>query len=243
MFLLLSNSRILRSTIRKGYRQGGWRHNCRHLLWWSTPPCNPVHIFPGTHARDTWRLNQISAIFCTYTICIFVPNPATPNKSLVDTHWSIYFLKKIVNCVRRRQKRHKAFYANDISDNSDFYWDTGGIPFVVNNSATEIMRNKRKLLTGSLTLMSVTLETAEGMTKTTKVVGSLRLVLNNDSNKHHVYSIPRCFYDPESPLKTLGVPALGAYFDDGTYIQSPLEDDRTTIKFGGTKFNCSSVVF
>ena len=33
----------------------------------------------------------------------------------------------------------------------------------------------------------------------------------------------------------MGVPALGAYFDDGTYIWSPLEEDGTTIKSGSTE--------
>ena len=97
------------------------------------------------------------------------------------------------------------------------------------------MCNERKLFTGLLTPMIVTLETAEGLTKTSKLVGDLRLVLTNDSNKHHTYSIPGCVYDPESPLNILGVPVLSAYFDNGADIRSPLEEDGTKIKSGSTK--------
>ena len=74
------------------------------------------------------------------------------------------------------------------------------------------------MFTGPLTTMIVTLETSEGLTTTTKLVGALRLVLTADSNKHHTYSIPGCVYDPESLLKILRVPALGVYSDNGTDI-------------------------
>ena len=96
LFLLLSNSRSLRSpwpTTRRGSGRGGRRRNRHRLLWWSTTPWNSVRIFPGTISVSTWRFAQISDIFCTYTIFILVPNPARPNQSLVDTHWSIHFLK------------------------------------------------------------------------------------------------------------------------------------------------------
>ena len=54
--------------------------------------------------------------------------------------------------------------------------------------------------------MSINLETAEGMSVSTKLVGVLRLVLTYDSNKRHIYDVPGCIYDPESPLNILGVP-------------------------------------
>ena len=90
-------------------------------------------------------------------------------------------------------------------------------------------------VTGPLTPTRVTLEIAEGLTTTTKIVGALRLVLTDEINQHHAYSIHGCFYGPETPLNTLGVPALGAYFDNGADIRSPLEEDRTTMKSGSTK--------
>ena len=93
------------------------------------------------------------------------------------------------------------------------------------------------MFTGPLTTMIVTLETSEGLTTTTKLVGALRLVLTADSNKHHTYSIHGRVYDPESSPNTLGVPSLGSYFEDGADIQSPLEEDRTPIKSGSNKSN------
>ena len=112
----------------------------------------------------------------------------------------------------------KAFASSASSGDSVFSWDTYGITFVVDNAATEIMYNGRKLFTGPHTLVRAALATAEGLTTTTKLVGALRLVLTNNSNEHHTYSIPGCVYDPESPLNILGVPALGEYFDNGADI-------------------------
>ena len=86
------------------------------------------------------------------------------------------------------------------------------------------MCNDLKLFTGLLAAMIVTLETAEVLTKMTKLVGELCLVLTYNSNEHHTYSTPRCVYEPEISLKILGVPALGAYFENGADIRIPLED-------------------
>ena len=44
-----------------------------------------------------------------------------------------------------------------------FSWDTYGIPFVVDNSATDIISNERILYHGHLTPTRVTLETADGV--------------------------------------------------------------------------------
>ena len=66
--------------------------------------------------------------------------------------------------------------------------------------------------------MSVTLATTEGLTKTPKLVGALRLVLTDNRNEHYTYSTPGCIYEPESPLNILGFPSIGAYFDVGTDI-------------------------
>ena len=129
----------------------------------------------------------------------------------------------------------KAFAANTSSGDSAFSWDTDGIPFVVDNYATEIMCDERKLFTGPLTPMSVTLATDEGLITTIKLVVALRLVLTDSSNKHHTYSIPICVYDYKIPLNILGVPALGAYFDNGADIRSPLEEDGTKIQSVSTK--------
>ena len=59
--------------------------------------------------------------------------------------------------------------------------------------------------------MQITLETAEGKSVLTKLVGVLRLVLTDDRNKHHTYEIPDCVYDPQSTINILGVPCLGKF--------------------------------
>ena len=66
-----------------------------------------------------------------------------------------------------------AAYPND----EDLSWDTYGILFVVDNSATAIISKERRLFQGHLTPTRVTLETADGVSTKTQLVGILRLVL------------------------------------------------------------------
>ena len=74
-------------------------------------------------------------------------------------------LKIFVNHDRRRQKRHrhltklqiKVFAADTGEVESYFSWDTNGIPFIVDNSATAIICSERKIFTGNLSPMSITL--------------------------------------------------------------------------------------
>ena len=63
-------------------------------------------------------------------------------------------------------------YATDADPNEKiFSWDTDGIPFVVDNSATAIISNESRLFHGHLTPTRVTLETADGVGTKTQVVG------------------------------------------------------------------------
>lgn len=119
------------------------------------------------------------------------------------------------------------------SDENAFSWDTDGIPFVIDNSATGIISNVRKLFVGPLTPTRVTLETAEGTTTKTKFVGTLRLVLTDDARKHHTYDVPDCVFDPDTPINILGVPFLGKHFGDGS--SDMYEMDGTTVCSGSTK--------
>ena len=57
----------------------------------------------------------------------------------------------------------KLFTSNADPGESPFSWDTDGIPFIIDNSATDIIRNERKLFTGLLVPTKVTLETSEGV--------------------------------------------------------------------------------
>ena len=91
----------------------------------------------------------------------------------------------------------------------------------------------RKLFTGPLVPRSVTVETYQGVTTATKFVGSMRLVLTDDSNQNHVYIVPDCVYDPDTSLNILGFPARGNFFGDSTDDVSNLSaSDDTTIKSG-----------
>ena len=67
---------------------------------------------------------------------------------------------------------HIRMYATAADPNEKtFSWDTYGIPFVVDNSATAIISNERILLYGHITPKRVTLETADGVNTKTQLVG------------------------------------------------------------------------
>ena len=68
----------------------------------------------------------------------------------------------------------------------------------------------------------MTLEKAEGLTTATKLVGSIKLILTDDANKHHLNIIPCCVFDPKTPLHILVVPALGTIFGDNEDATDPL---------------------
>ena len=115
--------------------------------------------------------------------------------------WTKGITKIYTNQGQRRQQRHKTLpkmhiiaFAADVNEGDSAYsWDTDGIPFIIDNSATAIISTERKLFTGQLTPMQITLETAEGKSVSTKLVGVLRLVITDDSNKHHTYEYPTVF--------------------------------------------------
>ena len=58
-----------------------------------------------------------------------------------------------------------------------FSCDTNGIPFVVDNYATASISNEHRLFHGHLTPTRVTLETADGVSTKTQLVGICRLFL------------------------------------------------------------------
>ena len=79
------------------------------------------------------------------------------------------------------------------------------------------------------------LETAEGTSTKTHLAGSLRLVLTDDFNEHHSYVVPNCVFDPDTPMNILGIPALGAFFNDSATADSPHDKDGTTITSGASR--------
>ena len=131
---------------------------------------------------------------------------------------------------------HIRMYATAADPNEKtFSWDIDGIPFVVDNSATTIISNERRLFQGHLTPKRVTLETADRVSTKTQLVGICRLVLTNNTNIHHTYDVPVCVFDPSMPINILGVPALGMFFGDNANASSPYDEDGTTIKLGATR--------
>ena len=88
------------------------------------------------------------------------------------------------------------------------------MPFLIDNSATAIISSQQRLFTGPLISKLVTPETAKGLTTTTKLVGSMKLILTDDANNHHSYIISRCVFDPKTPVNILGVPSLGTFIGD-----------------------------
>ena len=129
----------------------------------------------------------------------------------------------------------KVFATKKDSDENAFSWDSDGIPFVIDNSATGIISNVRKLFVGPLTPTRVTLQTAEGLKTKLKYVGVMRLVLTDNANKHHTYDIPNCVFDPESPINICGIPFLGEFFGDQAKNSCITSEDGTRVTSGSTK--------
>ena len=114
-------------------------------------------------------------------------------------------------------------------------WDTDGIPFAVDNSATAIISNKRKLFTGQFTPTTIMLKISERRTTKKKIIGNIHMVLTNNGNVHHVYTITGCVLDPDVTINILGIPALGKFFGNNADVHSPITEEETTIKLDDTK--------
>ena len=116
------------------------------------------------------------------------------------------------------------------AEDDSYSFDTDGIPFIIDNSATGAICNDKSLFIGPLRPCKIVLGTAEGIQTKTRHVGTLRLKLRDDDGKEWTYDIPEVVYDPDSPFCLLGIPFLGDYFgkddrpntsdEDGTWIRS-----------------------
>ncbi len=95
----------------------------------------------------------------------------------------------------------------------------------------------RKLFVSHLKSTNVTLENTKGLMVTTKLVGTMCLILVDNGNRHHKYEIPGCVFDPGSLLSILGVPFLCAYFWDGADDEDLYTNNRTNICSGSTKLH------
>ena len=133
---------------------------------------------------------------------------------------------------------HIRMYATAAKPNEKaFSWYTDGIQFVVDNYATSIISNGCRLFHSHHTPTRVTLETADGVSTKTQLVGICRLVLTENKNKKFTYDLPGCVFDPATTINILGVPALGVFFGDNANAGSPYDEDGTTIKSVATRLH------
>jgi hypothetical protein len=106
-------------------------------------------------------------------------------------------------------------------------WDSDGIFFCVDNSATCIICNDKSLFVGDFKRGRSEVLTSNGV-NTPFLQGTLRLVLQDNAGKNHQYDIPDVLYDPESPFNLLGLSALSKFFGDcktrGTRVESACYD-------------------
>ena len=113
-------------------------------------------------------------------------------------------------------------------------FDTDGIPFIIDNSATCILSNVRSLFIGPLKAESTSITTADGEVSKQRYIGIMRLKLTDDANVLYSYDIPGCIYDPNTPFNIIGLPFLQEYFgDEATGPDSMVEEDGTSIMSSG----------
>ena len=151
---------------------------------------------------------------------------------------SKYNRNVFVHNGRRRCEKYRlmpTLYARAFATSNDhrkdsFLWDTYGIPFVIDKSVNNTIFSQCILFTGLLVPTSVILDTEEGLTTTTKIVGSMKLIITDDANKNHSYVVPHCVFDSNTPVNILGVPSLGTLFGDNADATNPLADNGATIK-------------
>jgi hypothetical protein len=116
----------------------------------------------------------------------------------------------------------------ECSDTSHSF-DSDGIPFVINNSATCIICNDSSQFVGPLRVQHTSVETTHS-TASSAYAGTIAIRLTTDAGQTFKYHVPNAISDPNSPFNVLGIPFLGDYFgtkdtipnrdDNGTYVRS-----------------------
>ena len=61
------------------------------------------------------------------------------------------------------------------------------------------------------------------MTTKKNLSGTICLVLTNYSNENHVYMMPVCVFNPNSPIKILGIPLLESSLETMKMYTFPLQ--------------------
>ena len=121
---------------------------------------------------------------------------------------------------------------NDFQEgtNISFSFNSDGIPFVINNSATYIICNDWAQFVGNLRAEKLSVETTHG-SASTNYVGTISITITTDNGERIQYHIPDAICNPNSPFNILGIPFFGKFLgkddmphpnsiDDGMFIQS-----------------------
>jgi len=86
----------------------------------------------------------------------------------------------------------------ECSDTSQSF-DSDGIPFVIDNSATCIICNDRSKLVGPLRVQHTSVETTHG-TASSVYAGTIAICLTTDAGQTFKYHVPNMIYNPNLPL-------------------------------------------
>ena len=78
--------------------------------------------------------------------------------------------------------------------------------------------------------------TGEGDTLQQRYIGTMRLILTDDSDVDHSYDISNCIYDPNSLVNIVGIPVLEKYFNEAAEgLDAVVEYDGNTILSSGCR--------
>ena len=79
------------------------------------------------------------------------------------------------------------------------------------------------------------MKTYKGETENQCYIGTIRLILTDDSNINNPHGIPHCIYDPDSPVTIIGIPVLSAHFNNAASdLDAVAEDDGSKIISSGS---------
>ena len=96
-------------------------------------------------------------------------------------------------------------------------FDTDGIPFVINNSATCTICNDRSQFVRPLQVQHTSVETTHG-TASLVYAGTIAIRLTTDAGQTFEYHVPNTIYNPNFPFNAKDT--IPNRDDDGTYVRS-----------------------
>ncbi|KAL7528961.1 hypothetical protein ACHAXR_004541, partial [Thalassiosira sp. AJA248-18] len=126
-------------------------------------------------------------------------------------------------------------HGHDTAPGPSVSFDTDGIPFIIDNSATCIISNVRSLFVGKLRSESTSLTTADSDGIKQRYVGTFKLQLTDDANVTHTYEVANCIYDPSTNFNIIGVPFLQKFFDDFAAPNDVFFEEGTIIMSAGRR--------